>query len=254
MAQLKFITKCSKRVFNKPPTEVVVYQITDTHQALVDELAPVVKENYLSESSLQKVLKKWGRKKLAIYVGELLPVTKKGRSGHLGEILATEYVNNSDLGYEVPIKRLRWKDGRDCAMRGEDILGFSFDQKPMGFLKGESKSRMALTSTVVNEARKALEKNFGRPQPHTLVFIAERLTEIKQDKKAEQIQEYILSKISDKTQVSHLIFTFSENDSFEVLKEDVKNVKEGVKHYSVGLFVKEHQKVIEKVFEEIQHV
>jgi len=255
MEQLKFVSKCPKNAFNKLPAEVVVYQITeDLYQSLVDEAAAIVKGHYLSESRVQAILKKWGRNKLAKYIEQLLPLTKKGRSGHLGEILATEYVNNNGLGYEVPIKRLRWKDGRDCAMRGEDILGFTFDQKPMRFLKGESKSRMALTSAVVNAARKGLEKNSSLPQSHTLIFIVERLIEVKQHEKAEQIQEYVLSKIPDKAQVDHLIFTFSGNDPFELLKADVKNVKRGTKHYSVGFFVKEHQKAIKEVFEKAQHV
>lgn len=254
MAKLKFISKCPNRNFRTSTAEVVVYQIVNAHQAFIDEVAPIVKGHYLSESSIIKILKKWGRKKLATYIRQSLPVTKKGRSGHLGEILVTEYVNRIDLGYEVPIKRLRWKDGRDCAMRGEDILGFAFDQKPMGFLKGESKSRRALTSAVIDEARKGLEKNSGLPQSHTLMFIAERLTEMGQDKKAEQIQEYVVGKIPDKTQVAHLIFTFSGNDPFIMLKADAKNVKKGMKHYSIGLFVKEHQETVKDVFKKAQHV
>ena len=250
----EFLKNCSQSVYGKPPIEVIIHKVSKSVDIIIDELAPKVKDHYLNEESVQKILKRWGREKLAIYMGLLLPVTKKGRSGHLGEILATEYVNYMDFGYEIPIKRLRWKDGRDCAMRGEDIMGFMFDKKPMGFIKGEVKSRKALTSTVVDEARKGLEKNSGLPQPHTLVFIAERLAEIKQDKKAEQIQEYILNKLPDKTQVAHLIFTFSGNDPSGLLQNDVKKVRKGVTHYSVGFFVDEHQKLIEDVFQKAQSV
>ncbi len=46
----------------------------------------------------------------------------KGRSGDLGEILATELVEE-EIGLRVPVRRLRYKDGRNMAMRGDDFIG-----------------------------------------------------------------------------------------------------------------------------------
>ena len=66
-----------------------------------------------------------------------LPASKKGRSGDIGEILATEFVNR-ELDFKVPIFRLRWRDDREMALRGDDILAVRTD--PSGllfFLKGE---------------------------------------------------------------------------------------------------------------------
>ena len=87
---------------------------------------------------------------------------KKQRSGSdLGEILATEYVNRGHWGYEAPVHRLRWKDGRDLAMRGDDIIGFNFKKQPVGRLKGESKSRAVLADATLDEARTALQEAQG---------------------------------------------------------------------------------------------
>ena len=51
-----------------------------------------------------------------------LPQTDKGRSGDLGEILATELVEE-EIGLRVPVRRLHYKDGRNMAMRGDDFIG-----------------------------------------------------------------------------------------------------------------------------------
>src|SRR5207245_8241596 len=53
-----------------------------------------------------------GYKKALAFIRNKLPVAKKVRSGDLGEILATEYIDQC-TEFRVPIKRLRWKDDRN---------------------------------------------------------------------------------------------------------------------------------------------
>ena len=69
-----------------------------------------------------------------------MPQTSRSRSGDLGEILATELVEE-EIGLRVPVRRLRYKDGRNMAMRGDDFIGAGYDgngEKP-GFLKAKLK-------------------------------------------------------------------------------------------------------------------
>jgi hypothetical protein len=81
----------------------------------------------------------------------------------LGEILATELVEEH-LEFEVPIRRLRYKDGREMALRGDDFVGLKLDdQQKLHYLKGESKSRVNLANATISEARKALSRDDGRP-------------------------------------------------------------------------------------------
>jgi hypothetical protein len=47
----------------------------------------------------------------ATILRERLPRSKTVRSGDLGEILASEFVEER-LGFNVPIRRMRYKDGR----------------------------------------------------------------------------------------------------------------------------------------------
>jgi hypothetical protein len=85
----------------------------------------------------------------------LLPQSTRARSGDLGEILASQLVEE-EVGFRVPVRRMRFKDGREVAMRGDDFIGVGYDKEDrLWLLKGESKSREALNITTIAEAREA---------------------------------------------------------------------------------------------------
>jgi hypothetical protein len=67
---------------------------------------------------------------------ELLPRTKKARSGDLGEILASELVEQR-MDFNIPIRRMRYKDGREVPLRGDDFIGIGHDDEDrLRLLKG----------------------------------------------------------------------------------------------------------------------
>jgi hypothetical protein len=110
-----------------------------------------------------------------------LPKSKKARSGELAEILASELVEEK-LGFEVPVRRLRYKDGREMALRGDDFIGVKYsDNDALRLLKGKSKSRNMLAETTITQARRSLNRDNGRCTPSSLLFVADRLLERKGD-------------------------------------------------------------------------
>lgn len=245
---LSFFNACIKTTKSISHHKVTKLEANPPYADLVNELAPRLKLHYTPE----KILAKWGKPQLAKYLAEKLPTKQVSRSGELGEIIATEYINSGALPYEVPIKRLRWKDTREWPMRGEDIVGFNFSGAKVLFLKGEAKSRKSLTGGVISAARDALDSNRGLPQSYTLAFILERLYESNLDAKAEQLEEYVLVKLPSYAQVAHLIFTFSQNDPLAFLVADAENAKKKLPLYSVGLHVTEHQQIISRVYKKAQ--
>jgi hypothetical protein len=114
----------------------------------VDQTATVVSGHYAAEEKVAHALARLGKQAAAQLIESKLPTTKAIRSGDLGEILATEWIDAFSGGYSAPIKRLRWKDHRDMAMRGEEVIGISQNPRTLRltFLKTEAKSRVALTS------------------------------------------------------------------------------------------------------------
>lgn len=123
-----------------------------------DQLSAVVPYHYVAPDRLANILRNLGKPAVAELVESLLPNNSSSKSGDLGEIVATEYIEETSQ-YTVPIRRLRWKDHRDMAMRGEDAIGVMIPGKtrPIDFLKVEVKSRATLQTSVVKDARKALD-------------------------------------------------------------------------------------------------
>src|SRR4051812_21046405 len=75
----------------------------------IQNTAAVVTTHYASEERIARALQRLGKPASAQLITDSLPQTAQIRSGDLGEIYATEWINaHSD--YRAPIKRLRWRD------------------------------------------------------------------------------------------------------------------------------------------------
>ena len=174
----------------------------------MDEIRSLVRSHYVDPSVTAKRIADLGAPKTARILREHLPTTKTARSGDLGEVLATEIAEHT-LNFNVPIRRLRWKDGRNMALRGDDIIGIRCDAKgKVEFLKGESKSRTALTTGVLDEAGAALDRDRGRPTRHSVIFVAERLRELGNDLLATRLEEAVLDSFSGRP-VEHFLLALT---------------------------------------------
>lgn len=127
----------------------------------IQATAAIIPGHYASEEHVARALRRLGKPGAAALIEGKLPTTKAIRSGDLGEIFATEWIDTHSGGYHAPIKRLRWKDHRNMAMRGEDVIGILQDPQTqrLHFLKTEAKSRATLTAQVAAEARANLDKD-----------------------------------------------------------------------------------------------
>lgn len=211
-------------------------------------LQGIIPNHYFPEGVIQKRLKRLGREKTAAMVKAILPKTTKAMSGDLGEILATEYVNQK-LDFRVPILRLRWKDGRDLALRGDDV--FAIKQTGNGnlhFLKGEVKSRRQLSPSTVAQAAKALQSNYGRPTAFVVNFVVNRLYEVGETSVAEALEDHLTSKHSPVTRLTHLLFTLSGNDSTTVLSTYLTGYSGKVRQIVVGVVIDDHPAFIHSAF------
>ncbi len=153
-----------------------------------DLVAAVVPEHYTSPQHVARVFDNLGKPAVAKLLRTKLPTGKTSRSGDVGEIIATEYVDEC-TEFSTPIKRLRWKDHREMPMRGDDVIGICLpqDRGRIRFLKVEAKSKAALNKQTVAGAREALDGDDGRPSSHALTFMSERLIEMGQEELADAI-------------------------------------------------------------------
>jgi hypothetical protein len=231
----------------KPNNTATSLAFKGDRKEFVAELAAIIPAHYITQPILER---NWKRQKLARFLNQQLPASKRGRSGNLGEILATEYVNEELPDYEVPIKRLRWTDGRSMSMRGDDIVGIDFASAPIKFLKGECKSGSVLSKAQITKAREGLNNNAGLPNAHTIGFVMQRLFEADEDAKATALEDYSEGNAPQKEHVTHMIFTFSGNDPNPLFLEDITASTVTFAHMSIGLWCADHQKVIAESYQE----
>ena len=219
----------------------------------IQATAAIVPGHYASEEQVARALARLGKPAAAALIQGKLPTTKGIRSGDLGEIYATEWINAHSGGYRAPIKRLRWKDHRNMAMRGDDVIGILQDAQTrrLHFLKTEAKSRATLTAQVLIEARTGLDKDGGRPSAHALSFISARLLELDNLPLADAIDDALLKHGIPVQSVRHLLFTFSGNPPDALLTASLQAYPGPVNQWGIGLHVEGHAIFIGAVYDRV---
>lgn len=209
--------------------------------------------HFASPERISNILERLGKHASAIYLRDKIPETASIRSGDLGEILATEYIAEF-TSYFAPINRLRWKDHREMAMRGDDVIAvaLNMDGMPIRFLKCESKSRASLATAVVEDARRALNGNDNKPSPHALAFVSDRLNEAGRTELADLILMAQLNDGISDGQVGHLLFIFCGNNPSNFLKADLEKYDGPIQQRSVGLQIINHQEFIATVYGKVE--
>lgn len=221
-----------------------------------EELAETIRSHYDRLERIADDVQRLGYSAAAKILCEAMPQTKKARSGDLGEILATELVEE-EIGLRVPVRRLRYKDGRDMAMRGDDFIGAGYgvkDQK-LWLLKGEAKSNQTLSGSTVCSARKVLNRDNGRCTPSSLWFVASRLLDSSDpDDNAlgRDLRDEVGLKALRPDRIDHMLFTVSGNGPHTSLKEDFDAVGTNRDHYVVNVHIKDHQDFIAATFQEAE--
>lgn len=219
----------------------------------IQTTAAAVPDHYAAEERIAGALARLGKVAAARMIADLLPQTPQIRSGDLGEIYATEWIDaHSD--YRTPIKRLRWKDHRNMAMRGDDVIGLKLDPgtQRLRFLKTEAKSRIALRAQTLREARIGLDKDGGLPSAHALSFISARLMELGNVAwLVDAIDEALYLHGIPPESVQHLLFTFSGNSPEALLTQALQTYAGPIGQWGVGLHVDGHAAFIGDVYAQV---
>lgn len=210
----------------------------------------IVQTHYRDPQRVEALLNRLGYAEAAKRLNEYLPLTARARSGDIGEILATEYVNRR-LPFRVPIFRLRWKDGREMPLRGDDLIAIKGTSGNLQLLKGEIKSRRKLTSTTIRDALGQLRKNSNRPSGHTLNYLVDRLIEIGDNTTAELLDRHIDSRLASED-IYHLLFTLSANDPSNLFDTQLGKYTGPVQTDAVGLVIEDHPDFIRSAYEELK--
>lgn len=223
---------------------------------IAGDLVETIRSHYGRLELIAEDVKRLGYKVAATILSESMPQTAKGRSGDLGEILATELVEE-EIGLRVPVRRLRYKDGRNMAMRGDDFIGAGYDGKgeKLWLLKGEAKSNKTLGKATVTSARKVLNRDHGRCTPDSLLFVANRLlesTDPEENALGRDLRDEVGLKALRADRIDHMLFTVSGNGPHASLKEYLDTAGTNRDHYVVNIHVEDHQDFIAAMYQGAQ--
>lgn len=234
------VPKHKLRVLQADPTK---------HAAAVAAIAAAIPDHYVPPARLAGLLARLGRPAVAEFVAQKLPTATSIQSGDLGEILCTTYIHET-TPFKLGIKRLRWKDHRNMAMRGDDVLAFELGQgaATLKVLKAESKSRAKMPASVVKDARAALSEFGELPSPHALSFVADRLSESGDKLLKDALDDAQLKTGLKLSQVTHMLFSFSGNDATSILSKNLGEYTGQVAQHYVGLHVEGQRAFIDAVF------
>jgi hypothetical protein len=223
----------------------------DGRQKILTLLVETVRSHYEHLDRIAEDAKRLGYDKAAEILRTRMPQTDIARSGDLGEILASELAGGH-LGYRIPVKRLRFKDGREMALRGDDFLGVTAtDGGGLRLLKGESKSRKTLDKTTITGARETLNRDDGRCTPESLLFVADRLldsADADDQTLGRVLRDEVGTKMLPPGHIAHMLFTFSGNAPPPSLKEDLDASQGNRDQFSVNLRIEDHSDFIKLVF------
>ncbi|MGD1335364.1 DUF1837 domain-containing protein [Vibrio harveyi] len=224
----------------------------DEFEFLQRRLIEILPEYYVDPQSIANTLERLGKPAAARKLLTKIPEVTNIRSGDIGEVLATDYIEDS-TDYVVPIRKLRWRDHRNMAMRGDDVIGFIFDleRQTIRFLKAEAKANRRLSRDVLQKARDELDNDQGLPAPHALEFIAERLRELGNNTLSDLIEKVQLVDGIRADQVEHLLFTFTASNPDTLQKEAFEAYSGNINQSSIGFRVIEHQQLIQNVYQEL---
>lgn len=220
-----------------------------------DDLVQVIRSHYDRLERIADDVERLGYAKAATILKSVLPQSKRARSGEIGEILATELVEEQ-VGFNVPVRRLRYKDGREMALRGDDFIGVAFDDNDhLRLLKGESKSRRVLNRATITQARTSLDRDQGRCTPESLWFVASHLLD-SADEQNQDLGRVIRDEVGLKAlrshRIDHMLFTLSGNGVPQALMDDWQAASATRTHYVVNLHVADHGDFVRAVYEEVQ--
>lgn len=215
----------------------------------VDAVAATLPNRYAKAETLAFIAEKHGKPKVSAFLRNKFPATPIARSGDMGEILATAYLEE-DCNFTVGPSRLRDRDHQEWAMRGDDVLGAKLDESlHVRIAKAEAKSRIKMGEAVVKEARDGLQRTDGLPSPHWLTQFAERLLGTPEESIGEAVLELQLLEGIHPDMMTHLMFLFTMSDPSQFVEKDLTAYTGPIEQLAMTLRVNAHQEFIRNAYE-----
>lgn len=186
----------------------------------IDAVVAILPTSYADKENLRRIAKRHGKKGVATLLGNKVPKSQSGRSGDIGEILGSAYIQSA-MGYDTGPSRLIERDHQEWAMRGDDVLGARLNGAKVELVKVEAKSRAMANSKVIADAREGLRRNSDLASAHSLTQFAERLLQ-SNEPLSDAVNDVLQKDGLRPGQLAHVMFIFAGNHPASAVRDDLK--------------------------------
>lgn len=241
----------------RPPSEEPVGKHTaillasDDDAVGVDAVVAILPSAYARKKNLRRIAERHGKKGVAQLLSGKVPMTQSSRSGDLGEILGTAYVESA-LGFTTGPSRLIERDHQEWAMRGDDVLGVRMNNQQLELVKVEAKSRAKAKAKVIAQARAGLRRNGDLASAHSLTQFAERLLD-EHEALSDAVNDMLQNRGLRPDRLVHVMFLFAGNDPVTHVRADLLAYEGKVAQRTVTIRVAAHQDFIRTCYETLLH-
>lgn len=149
-------------------------------------------------AELNQELQKQGLAPRSVY-----PSRIDTRKANFAEVILAEYLVENE-GVTLPVYRLRHNQNVEQSPKGDDVLAFDLDSKPMRILVGESKFRQAPRAQDVRDIAECLLRSHREMIPVSLQFVVSQLSLQKKTALARRVLDCQLALVRGEATVDYV--------------------------------------------------
>lgn len=244
-----FASWCGPQADEQVGKHVASLLVSNDDAGGIAEVVKTLPLAYARTENLKRIAERHGKKGVAGLLSNKVPKKQSARSGDLGEILGTAYVESS-LGFTTGPSRLIERDHQEWAMRGDDVLGARVVNQKVELVKVEAKSRAKAGKTVIREARDGLSRDGDLASAHSLTQFAERLLD-EHGPLNEAVNDLLLNDGLRPNRLVHVMFLFVGNNPITHIRSDLTAYSGTVVQRTVTIRVATHQNFIRTSFDTV---
>lgn len=236
----RYLTAIDSLTQNKRPHRAL-REIAKQRSSIVKAVHEMLTRHHASPEALERTrrrvaaLKALGYDNIAGREGACrFPMSETTRKGNLAEVVLAEYVVAAS-GVDLPVYRLRYNPNVEQSMKGNDVLAFDLNSKPVRIIVGEAKFRVIPTTADVQKIAEALLRSYRAGIPTSLQFVADRLYEQGRNNLAERIEDCALLFVQRRLHIDYVGLLLSNTDVEKRVRKGTPNTLRNLVMLSLSL-------------------
>lgn len=208
----------------------------DQRSAIIEYLRESLIRHHISPEALKRKHEAMARQgyKACSPSTRHFPTNLITQKGNLAEVVLAEYLNASS-NISLPVYRLRYNPNVEQSMKGDDVLAFDLDSRPVRIIVGEAKFRSTPSKAVVTEIVEALTRSYKSGIPVSLQFVADRLFDSGEVSLGERVQDCAMLFAQDMIDINYVGLLMSNTRAADMFNRHADNSLRRLVVISFGL-------------------